>query len=112
MNFHAFAPQKYKISVVSGFIHRIYRACSKWSNFHVSLEKAKQILINNQYPESFFDPIIQKTLENIVLSKTKEKITEEELENANFLYFTGERHLKILQKILKRPMHHVALFLS
>ena len=86
MNFHAFAPQKYKISVVSGFVHRIYRACSTWSNFHISLEKAKQILINNQYPESFFDPIIQKTLENIVLSKTKEKITEEELGKTQTFY--------------------------
>ena len=52
MNFHAFAPQKYKISVVAGFVHRIYRACSTWINFHTSLEKAKTILtqINNLSP--------------------------------------------------------------
>ena len=28
MNYHALAPRKYKRSVVSGFVHRIYRACS------------------------------------------------------------------------------------
>ena len=44
MNYHAFAPQKYKISVVAGFVHRIYRACSTWINFHTSLGKAKNIL--------------------------------------------------------------------
>ena len=53
MNFYALAPKKYKKSVVSGFVHRIYRACSSWSYFHQSLEKAKKILRENQYPEKF-----------------------------------------------------------
>ena len=41
MNFHALAPKRYKRSVVSGFIHRIYRACSDWKAFHESVERAK-----------------------------------------------------------------------
>ena len=28
LNFHALAPRRYKKSVVSGFVHRIVRACS------------------------------------------------------------------------------------
>ena len=28
MNFHALAPKRYKRSVVSGFVHRMYRACT------------------------------------------------------------------------------------
>ena len=44
MNFHSFAPQKYKQSVVSGFVYRIYRSFSSWANFHMSLERAKKIL--------------------------------------------------------------------
>ena len=47
MNYHALAPKKYKHSVVSGFVHRIYRACSSWHNFHDSLEKAKTINIHH-----------------------------------------------------------------
>ena len=48
LNFHALAP------VVSGFVHRIVRACSNWLNVHNSLEKAKKVLEQNQYPlESF-----------------------------------------------------------
>lgn len=31
MNFHALSPDKYKLSVVSGMVHRIIRACSTWS---------------------------------------------------------------------------------
>ena len=47
MNFHALAPLRYKKSVVCGFVHRIYRACSTWENFHTSLEKAIKILRDN-----------------------------------------------------------------
>ena len=42
MNFHALAPKRYKRSVVSGFVHRIYRACSDWKAFHESLEKSQE----------------------------------------------------------------------
>jgi len=34
LNFHALAPKRYKRSVVSGFVHRIHRACSSWALFH------------------------------------------------------------------------------
>jgi len=39
MNFHALAPIKYKRSVVSGMVHRIFQACSTWKNFHHSFGK-------------------------------------------------------------------------
>ena len=47
MNFHALAPKRYKRSVVSGFVHRIHRACSSWEYFHESMEKAKKVLERN-----------------------------------------------------------------
>ena len=62
MNFHALAPKRYKRSVVSGMVHRIYRACSSEEHLQESLCRAKVILTNNQYPERFFQPIIEKTL--------------------------------------------------
>ena len=58
MNYHALAPKRYKRSVVLGFVHRIYRECSTWENFHDSLTKAKKLLERNQYPPEFYDPII------------------------------------------------------
>ena len=62
MNFHALAPMKYKRAAVIGFVHRIYRACSNWQNFHESLERAKSILLKNQYPPSFTEKLIHETL--------------------------------------------------
>ena len=72
MNFHALAPKKYKWSVVSGFVYRIYRACSNWKLFHVSLEKAKRILERNQYQPDFYEPIIHKSLQNILGQPNKD----------------------------------------
>ena len=73
MNFHALAPKRYKRSVVSGFVHRIYRACSSWPLFHESLEKAKRILEKNQYSPAFYDPIIKQTLEQLIAPQEKEQ---------------------------------------
>ena len=66
MNFHSLAPRKYKRAVVSGFVHRIYRACSNWTLFHESLERAKTTLRDNQYPPIFYEKIIRETLTRIM----------------------------------------------
>ena len=66
MNYHALAPKWYKRSGISGFVYRIYRAYSSSQNFHDSLGKAKCILEKNQYPPSFYDPIIKQTLDSII----------------------------------------------
>ena len=44
MNYHCMAPKRYKRSVVSGFVYRIYRACSDWTRFHKSLQCVKKVL--------------------------------------------------------------------
>ena len=44
----------------------IFRACSLWKLFHDSLEKAKRILEQNQYPPSFYEPIINEALNKLL----------------------------------------------
>ena len=106
MNFHALAPSKYKRSVVCGFVHRIFRACSSWMNFHTSLTRAKNILENNQYPASFYEPLISATIEKLlVVAKPNDPETDQDEEKAHmlFLQYRGKvtddyvralRHLK------------------
>ena len=86
MNFHALAPIKYKKSVVSGMVYRIFHACSAWENFHHSLVKAKTILENNQYPSSFYEKIIEKTINKIRETKTvdAEEENDEAERNSSF----------------------------
>ena len=80
LNFHALAPKRYKRSVVSGFVYRIFRACSTWTHFHESMQKARTILERNQYPPSFYDPIIRQTLKDIITAKTTPTIESSETE--------------------------------
>ena len=108
MNFHALAPLKYKKSVVSGFVHRIFRACSTWENFHQSLEKAMQVLRNNQYPANFYEPLIKSSIEKLYLPRTENEAEEEEGEKSEhllFLQYRGkvtEDYVQALRK-LKAP---------
>ena len=69
LNYHALAPRRYKKSVVAGFVARIHRACSTWKHFHDSLEKAKVILENNQYPPFFYNPIINEAIDKLMGSE-------------------------------------------
>ena len=107
MNFYSLAPLKYKRSVVTGFVHRIYRACSSWRIFHHSLEKGKQILSNNQYPISFFEPLINTNLENIFIKRgcqltNEESNDDEEIRCLYFLQYRGkitEEYISTLRRI-------------
>ena len=90
MNFHALAPMRYKRAVVSGFVHRIFRACSSWKLVHESLERAKVILENNQYPPRFYEQIISDTLTKIVEGKTKKEREEQEDPYLIFLQYRGK----------------------
>ena len=76
MNFLALSPMRYKRSAISGMIRHIFTACSAWKAFHDSLEKAKVFLSNNQNPESpesFFEPLIKKFLNSMIVKLDKEK---------------------------------------
>ena len=86
MNFHSLTPRRYKHSVVSGFVHRIHRACSTWHHF-------QQKKFYNQYPAFFYEPIIQKTLDNIINPESvplKSKDQVDEIKN-NFKMFIQYR---------------------
>lgn len=90
MNYHALAPVKYKRATVIGFVHRIYRSCSDWSNFHESIERAKDILFKNQYPPAFTDKYISETISKIV-SKEPKKEDDKDTEKPYLLFLQYRR---------------------
>lgn len=63
MNFNFLAPLKFKQSVVSVMIHRIVHACSSWKAVHESETNSQK------YPVSFYEPIIKKVLESVIIPK-------------------------------------------
>ena len=91
MNYYALGPERYKKSIVVGMIHRIYRACSSYSNIDTSLQKAIILLMKNQYPPSFFEPIIYETLSHIIAPEAKEDKKDDEEDKNPFLFFMQYR---------------------
>ena len=101
MNFHALAPMRYKRAAVIGFVHRIYRACSNWQNFHESLERAKGILQKNQYPSQFTDKIIHDTVSKIILCEEKKKEENSDEPFHLFVQYRGKCSEKYASDIKK-----------
>ena len=76
LNFHALSPLKYKKSVVSSFIYRIFRASSDWTQFHAGLTEALETLNCNQYPESFIYPIVHDVIDKLVNPGEHERVND------------------------------------
>ena len=85
-----------------GFVHRIFRACSTWTHFHESMQKARTILKRNQYPPSFYDPIIWQTLKDIITTKTTP--TNESSETETFAQTTNDIAQTSLDETPKRAI--------
>ena len=104
MNYHSLVPNKYKRSVVIGVVYRIFYACSTWLNFHTSLQKTKDILRNNQYLESFYDPIIKRTINKLIepIDKpSKEEKDDEKKLKTIFIQYRGKLTEKFVSSLNK-----------
>ena len=84
MNYLALTRNKSKSSVVSGFIFGIHGTCCSRQYFHDSINKAKQILVQDQYPPSFYNPIIDKTLNMIIEERRCNRIIIRQLQKIKF----------------------------
>ena len=52
--------------IVSGFVHRIFNACSNWEEFNKSWAEWEKILTNNQYPKQIISKILDSTPTKII----------------------------------------------
>ena len=98
INFNALAPAKYKRSMVINLIHRIFNATSSWELFHKGLSEAKEMLEYNQYPKDWYEKIIHKTLEKILM-KSKKDETDEEDKKMVFIEYRGKITDHFTQKL-------------
>ena len=65
MNFSSHCPNRYKIGVIKNFLHRSYQVSSTWQAFTDDLNRIRQLLVNNNFPNS----IIEKTIAKFINSK-------------------------------------------
>ena len=62
LNASSECPDRYKVSVVKGFLFRAKKLCSDRSSFLIELDRSKKILVNNGYSNRTVDIEIRKFL--------------------------------------------------
>ena len=60
LNYDSICPERYKINVIKNFLHRSHKICSTWELFMYEVDRIKQMLINNNFPNAVVDLQIRK----------------------------------------------------
>ena len=68
-NFESFVPDIYKRGLVEILLHRSFRLCSNYENFHREIETLKSILKRNSYPHNLVNHRIKKFLNKIFVQR-------------------------------------------
>ena len=103
LNANSECPEQYKISVISNFIHRIYKITQNWTDFHTELQYTKQMLINNNYSNSMVDSQICKFLDHVHSTNPSDTV-----QDSIDLYYKNQMHknYKIDERTLTDIIHN------
>ena len=66
-NFESFIPERHKRGLTGTLIHRSFRFCSNYENFHWEFETLKSIFKDNNYPQNFVNQCIKKFLNKLFI---------------------------------------------
>ena len=64
-NFESFIPITYKRGLINTLLFRYFNISSSYAIFHAEIEKFRQIMTKNGYPEKFFDEVVRSFLNKI-----------------------------------------------
>ena len=62
MNYSSHCPDRYKTGVIKNFLHRSYQVSSTWEAFIGDLDRIRQLLVNNNFPNFVVERTIAKFL--------------------------------------------------
>ena len=82
-NFESFIPITYKRGLINTLIFRYFNISSSYVIFHAEIEKFRQIMTKNGFPEKFFDKAVRS-----FLSKIFEKAPTELIANKRLVIFS------------------------
>ena len=68
-NFESFIPDIQKRGLIETLLHRSFRLCSNYKNFHREIETLKSILKHNNYPQNFVNEYIKNVLNKLFIKK-------------------------------------------
>ena len=62
-NFYSHTPDAYKKSVVKSLCFRAFKYCHSWEVLHTEFTRLKRVLVNNNYPLSLVEQVINNILQ-------------------------------------------------
>ena len=68
-NFESFIPDIYKRGLIETLLHRSFRLCSNYENFHREIETLKSMLKRNSYPHNLVNQCIKKFLNKLFVQR-------------------------------------------
>ena len=68
-NFESFIPGMHKRGLIETLLHRSFRLCSSYKNFHCKIETLKSIFKHNNYPQNFVNQRIKKFFNKLFIKK-------------------------------------------
>ena len=86
-NFQSHIPLQYKKSVINSLVRRAIKFSSSWQSCSTELERIKQSLSNNGYPQNMVESIINRKLNDFSSPPTDNNIQDE------VTFFVGLRNL-------------------
>ena len=64
-NFHSHVPEQYKRSVINSLVERAIKYCSSDEARNAEFARIRQIMANNEYPQSLVDRIIRNKIQRL-----------------------------------------------
>lgn len=91
---------RYKDSVAISYLNRAYKISQNWEDFDKEVQHIKQILVNNDYPNSKIDRLVNKFLNK--KHQSQESDTNETVASIPIFYNNQmHRNYKIEERVLK-----------
>ena len=68
-NFESYIAEMHKPGLIETLLHRSFRLCSSYENFHQEIETLKLIFKHKHYPQNFLNWCIKKSLNKLFIKK-------------------------------------------
>ena len=109
LRWDSFVPKQYKRGLINCLIHRAWKICSSYEQFHLEVKFIQSTLIANGYPVNFIERCVNKYLSKFYSPKeSKDPVFGPEKKNVFMkLPYLGHESIKI-QRQLERLVSCVA----
>ena len=87
LNYNSTCPERYKIGVVTSYLHRAHQISSTREVFAREVSRIKQLLTNNNFPMSVIDATVSKFMSAI---QNPTASAEQQAEDVITLYFRNQ----------------------